>query len=424
MHIKELTLTNFRGAAKLTLNFDKKLNVLVGVNGAGKSSILDACAIMLSRLVSRIKTGRATGRSINVTDIRNSTSYAQLEIILRTDEYEEIDWSIHKERIGSNDRSRSRSLQKLAGYADVLQEQIKQTNGNANLPVLVYYPVNRAVVDIPLRIRKKHSFELLSTYEDSLTVAANFRTFFEWFREREDIENEKKNSNRDFEYRDLQLQAVRQALSRFMPEFSNIRIRRSPLRMDVDKTINDNKTTLNISQLSDGEKCLMAMVGDIVRRMTIASPMLPDPLQGQGVILIDELDLHLHPLLQREVVSRLVETFPNCQFIISTHSPHIITHVKTESLFFLDATADGLRSEHPQKSYGMTAERVLEDLMGLSTTRPVSIKNEIDEIYRYISRKEYDHAEKAISQLERKIGTDAELLRARTIIMRKGAIGK
>lgn len=62
MHIKELTLTNFRGAAKLTLNFDKKLNVLVGVNGAGKSSILDACAIMLSRLVSRIKTGRATGR--------------------------------------------------------------------------------------------------------------------------------------------------------------------------------------------------------------------------------------------------------------------------------------------------------------------------------------------------------------------------
>ena len=280
MHIKELTLTNFRGAAKLTLNFDKKLNVLVGVNGAGKSSILDACAIMLSRLVSRIKTGRATGRSINVIDIRNSTSYAQLEIILRTDEYEEIDWSIHKERIGSNDRSRSRSLQKLAEYADVLQEQIKQTNGNANLPVLVYYPVNRAVVDIPLRIRKKHSFELLSTYEDSLTVAANFRTFFEWFREREDIENEKKNSNRDFEYRDLQLQAVRQALSRFMPEFSNIRIRRSPLRMDVDKTIDGNKTTLNIRQLSDGEKCLMAMVGDIVRRMTIASPMLPDPLQG------------------------------------------------------------------------------------------------------------------------------------------------
>lgn len=424
MYIKELTLTNFRGAANLTLNFDKKLNVLVGVNGAGKSSILDACAIMLSRLVSRIKTGRATGRSINVTDIRNSTSYAQLEIILRTDEYEEIDWSIHKERIGSNDRSRSHSLQKLAGYADVLQEQIKQTNGNANLPVLVYYPVNRAVVDIPLRIRKKHSFELLSTYEDSLTVAANFRTFFEWFREREDIENEKKNSNRDFEYRDLQLQAVRQALSRFMPEFSNIRIRRSPLRMDVDKTINGSKTTLNISQLSDGEKCLMAMVGDIVRRMTIANPQLSDPLLGQGIILIDEIDLHLHPLWQRDVVSRLTETFPNCQFIISTHSPHIITHVKTESLFFLDATADGLRSEHPQKSYGMTAERVLEDLMGLTTTRPVNIKNEIDDIYQRIDRKEYDNAKKAIFLLERKIGADPDLLRARTIIMRKEAIDK
>lgn len=230
---------------------------------------------------------------------------------------------------------------------------------------MVYYPVNRAVVDIPLRIRKKHSFELLSTYEDSLTVAANFRTFFEWFREREDIENEKKNSNRDFEYRDLQLQAVRQALSRFMPEFSNIRIRRSPLRMDVDKTINGNKTTLNIRQLSDGEKCLMAMVGDIVRRMTIASPMLPDPLQGQGVILIDELDLHLHPLLQREVVSRLVETFPNCQFIISTHSPHIITHVKTESLFFSGCHCRWAAKRAPTK--------ILRDDRGTRTGRPDGI---------------------------------------------------
>lgn len=424
MHIKELTLTNFRGAANLTLNFDKKLNVLVGVNGAGKSGILDACAIMLSRLVTRLKTGKTSGRPINVTDIRNGASHAQLKMTILTDEHDEITWSIYKERAGGNDKSRIRSLQKLAEYADVLQEMIAQTGGYINLPVLVYYPVNRAVIDIPLRIRKKHSFDLLSTYEDSLTVAANFRTFFEWFREREDIENEEKNANRDFDYYDLQLQAVRQALSRFMPEFSNIRIRRSPLRMDVDKRINGNKITLSVNQLSDGEKCLMAMVGDIVRRMTIANPQLSDPLLGQGIILIDEIDLHLHPLWQRDVVSRLTETFPNCQFIISTHSPHVITHVQTESLFFLDITADGLRSEHPQKSYGMTAERVLEDLMGLTTTRPVNIKNEIDDIYQRIDRKEYDNAKKAIFLLERKIGADPDLLRARTIIMRKEAIGK
>ena len=168
----------------------------------------------------------------------------------------------------------------------------------------------------------------------------------------------------------------------------------------------------------------MAMVGDIVRRMTIANPQLSHPLLGQGIILIDEIDLHLHPLWQRDVVSRLTETFPNCQFIISTHSPHVITHVQKESLFSLDITADGLRSEHPQKSYGMTAERVLEDLMGLTTTRPVNIKNEIDDIYQRIDRKEYDNAKKAIFLLERKIGADPDLLRARTIILRKEAIDK
>jgi predicted ATP-binding protein involved in virulence len=62
--------------------------------------------------------------------------------------------------------------------------------GEVNLPVFVYYPVNRAVLDIPLRIREKHRFDLLSAYDESLTSGANFRTFFEWFREREDLENE------------------------------------------------------------------------------------------------------------------------------------------------------------------------------------------------------------------------------------------
>lgn len=91
---------------------------------------------------------------------------------------------------------------------------------------------------------------------------------------------------------------------------------------------------LTVNQLSDGEKCLIAMVSDLARRMAIANPT-GDPLQGEGIILIDEIDLHLHPKWQRMIVPKLLEVFPNCQFIISTHSPHVLTHIQPENIFLL-----------------------------------------------------------------------------------------
>ena len=169
------------------------------------------------------------------------------------------------------------------------------TNGSGKSSILdAYYPVNRAVLDIPLRIKERHSFDLLSAYSDSLTGGANFRAFFEWFREREDLENENRKyadqliKPEGYQFPDRQLEAVRAALMLFMPEFTNLTVRRNPLRMEVEK----NGKTLRVNQLSDGEKCLMAMVGDLARRMAIANPVRPNPLEGEGIILIDEIDLH------------------------------------------------------------------------------------------------------------------------------------
>lgn len=425
MRIHKLTLESFRGAQRLSLELHDKLNVFVGMNGAGKSSILDASAILLSWLVNRIKSSTASGRPITEDDIKNGKSSSSLELTLHDGE-SYFSWSIAKARRGHSRKDLFSVLIAVNFTAQKIQAAITESKGKINLPLFAYYPVNRAVLDIPLRIREKHRFDLMSAYDHSLTSSANFRTFFEWFREREDLENENIRYKDqliqpdDYQFPDRQLEAVRAAISQFMPDFSNLTVRRSPLRMEVEK----NGQLLTVNQLSDGEKCLMAMVGDLARRMAIANPFRSNPLEGDGIILVDEIDLHLHPKWQRMVIEQLPKVFPNCQFLVSTHSPHVITHVQPENLFLLSLTKEGLESLRPSESYGKTVERVLEDLMGLETTRPNDVAASLRKIYKQIDIGNLAEAKDSIEKLEEQIGEDPDLVKANVLIKRKELIGK
>lgn len=425
MHVHKLTMTGFRGAKLLPLKLHDRLNVFFGTNGSGKSSILDATAILLSWLVNRIKHESSSGRLVQETDIRNGEASANLDITCNfRGSY--FSWNLAKKRQGYSKGYTVSILLSTNSVAKLVQSEITESNGLTNLPLIAYYPVNRAVLDIPLRIKERHSFDLLSAYSDSLTGGANFRAFFEWFREREDLENENRKyaeqsvKPEGYQFPDSQLEAVRAALMLFMPEFTNLTVRRNPLRMEVEK----NGNPMKVNQLSDGEKCLMAMIGDLARRMAIANPVRENPLEGEGIILIDEIDLHLHPKWQRMIVPKLLEVFPNCQFIISTHSPHVITHVQPESLFLLRQTDLGIVAEQPAESYGKSVDRILEDLMGLDTTRPDEVSVKLHNIYDAIDQAHFDEARRSIAAMKSEIGEDPELLKAEILIRRKEIIGK
>ena len=424
MKIKSLNLTHYRGAVALPLIFDERLNVFFGVNGAGKSTVLDALALMLSWAVSRIRHPGSSGRPIAEEDIANGKSSAVIDIACST-EIGPFEWKLSKSRPGHLAEEKS-TFNGLSEYARSIQARIVETEAQYNIPLLVHYPVNRAVLDIPLRIKGKHRFNLLSAHEDALSGGANFRTFFEWFREREDLENENRKYQDDlikpddYCYPDPQLEAVRRALSQFLPEFSNLTVRRNPLRMEVEK----QGKRLSVNQLSDGEKCMIALIADLARRLAIANPTLADPLQGAGIVLIDEVDLHLHPKWQRLVVPCLLEVFTGCQFIISTHSPHVITHVKPESLYLLRQTANGIEVEKPRESYGKNVDRVLEDLMGLDTTRPTLVNNALHTVFQTIDEGALGEARNLIEELRNKIGDDPDLVKADVLIRRKEIIGK
>ena len=431
MHIQTLTLTNFRGARSLSLDLHERLNVLVGVNGAGKSTVLDACATMLSWAVSRIRQAGTSGRPIPEDDITNRQGSAAIEISC-VDDDRKITWRLAKSRKGYGSPEQPSDLKELNDYTKQIQARIASSDQRTNIPLFVHYPVTRAVLEIPLRIRGRHSFELLAAYDDALTTGANFRTFFEWFREREDLENEilvRRSQPTLFDdekandYPDPHLQAVRNALSRLLPEFEHLTVRRSPLRMEIQKS----GEILTVNQLSDGEKCLIAMVSDLARRLAIANPALENPLDGDGIILIDEIDLHLHPNWQRMIANRLLDIFPNCQFIVSTHSPHVLTHVHPENILILHWSEGSVEALRPEESYGRKVDRILEDLMGLDTTRPKDVDRKIKGLFNMISQSksnELSHAREELKKMKQAIGDDPELIRAEALIRRKELIGR
>jgi predicted ATP-binding protein involved in virulence len=415
MKLKSLRLANFRGIQDLRLEFSEQVNVLAGVNGAGKTAVLDCASIMLSRLVGRIRSTTGTGRFFSEYDITNgmSETHSVIEIMFKN---HLVDWRVSRTRRGRRRQSIT-GLEGVKTVVDFIHIRLDEDE-SLSLPIAVYYPTNRAVVDIPLRIRKTHPFDQLSAYDQSLSGKwRSFRIFFEWFRDREDLENERRLETPKF--RDRELQAVRTAVKRFLPGFSGLRIRRAPLRMVVDK----NGEELRVDQLSDGEKCTLAMVGDLARRMAIANPALEDSLAGDGVVLIDEVDLHLHPGWQRHVVSALEETFPNCQFLVSTHSPQIVSHVAPERIWLLERSTTGVSAIRPAESFGQTSGRILEDAMDVPE-RPQEIKERLSSLFMAIQQDELAMARQLLSSLTSTLGTDPELVRARIHIHRKEALGK
>ena len=281
LRVSRLDLADFRGIDQLTLSLSSnQTTVLVGTNGAGKTTLLQAAVLLLSRLESQILGTARVSREFTDADVMNGSQASTITIDADLGD-KSVTWSLSHER-GGEARDAKKQAELSSFELEGSRIRLAHTHGDVRLPLAVFYPVNRAVLDIPLRIRTSHTFEPMDAYDGALAGSrSNFRLFFEWFRQREDLENEERIHRS--EHRDHQLEAVRRAIHSLVPEFSDLRVRRSPLGMVVNK----GERMLYVDQLSDGEKCLLAMVGDLARRLAMANPLADDPLQGGGVVLID-----------------------------------------------------------------------------------------------------------------------------------------
>ena len=476
MDIKKLTLNNLGRFENLEVDFapsednQSNVTVFIGNNGAGKTSILDALATSLSWFVARLRTEKGSGHAIDELYIIDNAPAASITLQLSDDIQTDSEaallsyqWTLVKARKGRKS-DKSSNLSQLSKLVDSYRQQLTD-NDNASLPLIAYYPVERSVLGIPLKIRNKHNFDQIDGYDSALNHGVDFRRFFEWFREREDIENEEQNRsssrviteyiedfakvedmvfgnkerldsldkediesvlqkferiNRfstslkkiEYEHQDKQLNAVRTAITAFMPNLSNIRVQRKPrLHMAVDK----NGQPLNVMQLSQGEKSLMALVGDIARRLAMMNPALDDPLQGDGIILIDEVDMHLHPSWQRNLVPRFTATFPNCQIILSTHSPLVISDQKGILVYLL---SDGEIGALPPL-YGADVNTVLLEAMDTDVRNP-DINGKLNDLLDAIHDGDVNNAKMLMQALGRELPAgNMELAKARLLLRKK-----
>ncbi|MBI6574453.1 AAA family ATPase [Pseudomonas viridiflava] len=444
MEIKSFRLINVGRFSDLevalapTERHSSKVTVLVGNNGAGKTTLLKSVATSLSWLVARIKSPKGNGTRIDEGTVQNGTATSAIH--LNVSDESTLDsiiagpifhWEITATRKGRN-ASSATMLSELNMLADAYRSELT-AQGAASIPLVAFYPVERSVIEIPLKIHASHTFDQLDGYDNALARGVDFRRFFEWFREREDSENEaglseevlselsrkfapdtyiwKELSRQHASSRDRQLTAVRSAVEAFMPDFSKLRVKRKPrLHMAIDK---DGKT-LNVAQLSQGEKSMMALVGDIARRLAMMNPSLENPLHGKGVVLIDEVDLHLHPKWQRSLIEQFTTTFPNCQFLMTTHSPLVISDSKDVLVYVMD---DGELREQ-DNLYGLDANQVLSGVMD-TDTRNQAVQACLDEIQFLLSRGELDEARTIYGILASQLPADHIELAKSSLLIRK-----
>ena len=422
MKLKSITLQNFKGIESLTIELDGKSTVIFGINGVGKSTILRSIDLLYANIIAKLTgNGKKRTTDLDYDDISYGKSKTMINALFSFEDGIEMEYGRSIER-ASGKNNNTAKLKRLTdkfeknylvkGHDDGYGNWIEEID-NKNMPVFVNYGVNRIVLDVPVRAPKEQ-FIKLDAFDKAIESTIDFRNLFKWFRNQEDIENQEKvRENSD--YVDKSLTSVKRAMLAMLDGFEDIHIDRKPLAMKVRK----DGQYLKINQLSDGEKCTIALFGDLARRMTLANPERENPLEGTGVVLIDELDLHMHTSWQRKVLGILEKTFPNIQFIISTHSPQILGEVDdTFNLLYMFKEGKKLSLKSYKSFVGWDTNVILEEVMHTSSVN-LEIKKMLNTLYTYIEEKDFDKAEKLADILDEKSNGHVEgVAKARILISR------
>lgn len=413
MELRKLTLENYRGIESLSLDLEGKSVVLFGVNGAGKSSLLKSINLLFAQIIHAIL-GDKAGEPVAIIheDLRYGADKYAITGEFSLEHDSDMTYSLSYD--GESHKA-DRGEDVLAQFRSYYETHFLREHPTSYMPIFVYYGVHRAVQDsISVRDHEGKNWGSLEAFWEASPRKIDFKTFFEWYRSKEDMENEEIIGRRDFDYRDPTLQAVRSAMMAMLP-ISDIKVRRSPLGMVATKA----GKVLAIEQLSDGEKCVLSLLGDLVRRLSLANPTMENPLLGCGIALIDEVELHMHPLWQRRIMPLLQEIFPNMQFIVTTHSPQVLGELNEDFtvIHLMEGEGGKVETVYMRPGY-YDVNLILEDYMGVSSVNPqISILER--DIFAAIGEKDFVTAGSLVQKLEKLThGTNASISRARILIGR------
>lgn len=430
MLIQKLKLKNYRGISDAEMDFEGKSTIIYGINGMGKSTILDACNILFSKILNEVTCDeQLRGLMIRQQDVKigEDTVEISAEIVV-----EDKKFTYYRKRLGELNTNKKVVLTEMADYIreqyvgslcdeevdDNMEGQHKIILNDKNIPIYVFYGVNRYIrEERPLRRKYTGTGGKLEAWKDHIfSGIVSWNTFFEWFRGRQEYENSIKVDEATFQ--DEQLSAAKEAILQALGKnFTSIKVK---IEDTPDLVVEKNGVELSCRQLSEGENSIIALVGDIARRLSIANTSNLQPLTGKGIVLIDEIDLHLHPSWQARILPILMKVFPNIQFIVTTHSPKVLGEVGEEvNLFNLLYQEDGVTVQQMAPLNGWDVNTILSDYMDTDKINK-NTRELIELIHNLIEENRYDEAEKQIDKLEDMTDSDnIEVVRGRVLIARR-----
>lgn len=409
MRVNSITVHNFRCFESLTVKFDSRLTVLVGKNGAGKSTVLDAVTIALGALSSELVKKKTYG--ISKGDVRN-VCYAlgsgidvqpQYPVLIEADGMianEPINWArILRNQSGRTVLYESENFKRLAtSYS----KRTAQGDASLILPIVSYYGTGR----LWAQMKEKPKDTLAKTsrlngYLDSLAASANNKLMIQWFRKMTMRDLQKGVTSPEFA-------AVKRAISRcveFLTGSSDVEVFFNLDNFEISikySTSTGEQILSSLNQLSDGYKSTISLIADIAYRMSMLNPQLAEKVleDTPGVVLIDEVDLHLHPAWQHRILQDLMNIFPKVQFIVTTHAPSVIHSTKEGRLVVL---GDGLVQSDFLSPYGKDVNSVMSEIMDVPA-RPETIRNLFEDFYHQLDACEFDIAEKTLNNLTQILG--------------------
>ncbi|MCE5364133.1 retron Ec78 anti-phage system effector ATPase PtuA [Pseudomonas anguilliseptica] len=474
IHLKSLEISGFRRFQNLEIDFNEKLTVIIGNNGAGKTSIADAISKIFSWFNNNLEKDSTNAKHIMPTDISiKNAGYAEIAGKFQFDKANLFDFSL------------SRTVSGFVGSISSEVSIIKQLgamyrktahNPNISIPLLAFYSVERSWLTLKNEISEKASSDIttnrFSAVKDATDGSGRLDNFSELYIElanmaegeelkeakdikaqiatleelihdeinteqhstespllrklnskKEELEN-MRNSAPTTRYKE-HLQSVNQAIETLMPDVKNLRVERRTGKVQLLVTNFDNE--INIAQLSQGQKVLVALAGDLARRLVILNPESKKPLDGHGIVVIDEIELHLHPKWQQEILGRLQRTFPNIQFIVTTHSPQVLSTVRRENIRTLELNSVGqiIAAKPLAATYGEPSGDVLQSVMLVDPQPPIAEKSDLQRLTELVDQGFYDRPE-AVELMQRLLTVLSEqhpqLLRLQRSIRRQKAL--
>lgn len=340
MKINNIKIQNFRGYRTLDIDLNPNFNLIIGDNGSGKTAILEALTVAIGSFFLGIKGANSRGiyeKDIRIETFEHSEEY-QFPVVVQANgivHNQTISWLRTLE--GNDNRTTSKQAKSIKDLASKIDIMVRKGEV-VTLPLLIYYATGR-LFDVArdndeLSKEKKRERQQISSrfraYDRSLEAKSTHRQFQKWFRGKELARIQKGVG-------DINLEVVKKTIIDSIPNCVNIYH-----EFDTDKSqglkveLGDGRI-LPFNSLSDGTRNFFAIIADMAYMCLTLNPHLKERAlkETEGVVLIDELDLHLHPEWQRKIINILKDTFPNIQFVVTTHSPFLIQETGRDQLIIL-----------------------------------------------------------------------------------------